>query len=541
MNIKHRTSLILVSIAIPWIFDQLFFEKTPGISFPILVIVFLAGLIWTAWREKVKPAIPTIILMAIVLFFSAMTFIREQPFLTFINYLLSIAGLGLLLVTYENGLWAQYSLSDYFMGALRLIGAAFANPVRFLSSKASTTKEGNDNPARKTSFWTVLIGILIAIPIVGALIGLLASADPIFSGKVDDFFKIFRIEKWGEYLFRGCYILILAYLVIGMILHAITATREKKLIGVEKPWLSPFLEWIQAIIVLGAVNLVFLAFVVIQFQYFFGGQSNIVIDGYTFAEYARNGFNELVSVTVISLLLLFALTSVTKRVKPNQRKSFSALGVVLVLLVVVILVSAFQRLLLYESAYGFTRIRVQTHVLMIWLGILLVAALVLELINKPRFFGLAVLLVAFGFGLTLNVINPDALIVRLNLQSQYTEQKLDAEYLVSLSSDSVPELVNAFLDVSTWKRNDLLGAVLGRESSWKERDLIGTVLACRRYNLKTDRQDESWQSFHFSRHVADRLMQSIDSELDSYQVVDSYRGPYVEYFYDYIWCIQPVN
>jgi hypothetical protein len=75
----------------------------------------------------------------------------------------------------------------------------------------------------------------------------------------------------------------------------------------------------------------------------------------------------------------------------------------------------------------------------------------------------------------------------------------------------------------------------------KERDLIGTVLACRRYNLKTDRQDESWQSFHFSRHVADRLMQSIDSELDSYQVVDSYRGPYVEYFYDYIWCIQPVN
>jgi hypothetical protein len=513
MNIKHRTSLILVSIAIPWIFDQLFFEKTPGISFPILVIVFLAGLIWTAWREKVKPAIPTIILMAIVLFFSAMTFIREQPFLTFINYLLSIAGLGLLLVTYENGLWAQYSLSDYFMGALRLIGAAFANPVRFLSSKETTTTKGAESPVRKVSFWTVLIGILIAIPIVGALIGLLASADPIFSGKVDEFFKIFRIEKWGEYLFRGCYIMILAYLVIGMILHAITATREKKLIGVGKPWLPPFLEWIQAIIVLGAVNLIFLAFVIIQFQYFFGGQSNIVIDGYSFAEYARNGFNELVSVTAISLLLLFAFTSVTKRENPNQRKSFSALGVILVLLVVVILVSAFQRLLLYEDAYGFTRIRVQTHVLMIWLGILLVAALVLELINKPRVFGLAALLTAFGFGLTLNILNPDASIVKLNLKPEYTIEELDAQYLLSLSSDAIPNLVKAFQES---KLPD------------KTHDQLGAVLSCARYNLKQDRQDDSWQSFHFSRHAAVQYLHSVDSDLDAYLVGEDDWGPFVE-------------
>ena len=526
MNIKHRTSLILFSIAIAWIFDQLFFDKIPGISFPILVIGFLVGLVWIAWREKVKPAIPSIILMAIAIFFSVMTCIREQPFLTVINYLLSISSLGLLLVTYENGLWAHYSLSDYFMGALRLIGAAFANPVRILSSKSSELKEGELKPARKTSFWTVLVGILIAVPIVGALVGLLASADPIFSGKVDEFFKLFRIEKWGEYLFRGCYILILAYLVIGMILHAIMATREKKLIGVEKPWFPPFLEWIQAIIVLGAVSLVFLAFVIIQFQYFFGGQSNIVIDGFTYAEYARNGFNELVSVTVISLLLLFALTSVTKRVKPNQRKSFSALGVVLVLLVVVILVSAFQRLLLYEDAYGFTRIRVQTHVLMIWLGILLVAALVLELINKPRIFGLAALLTAFGFGLTLNILNPDATIVKLNLQSQYTTRELDAQYLTSLSSDAIPNLVKAFLNESLPD---------------KTHAQLGAVLACARDDFKTDHQDESWQSFHFSRHMAEQQLLSVASDLDDYPVnIDDWRS-FVEVGSETIWCGQYID
>lgn len=526
MNIKHRTSIILTSIAIAWVFDQLFFKKTPGISFPILVIVFLTGLIWTAWREKVKPAIPSLILLAITLFFTVMTCVREQPFLSFVNYLLSICGLGLLLVTYENGLWAQYSLSDYFMGALRLAGAAFANPIKLLGTKPETDKKGNLKPQKQVTFWSVLIGIVIAIPIVAALIGLLASADPIFSKKVDAFFALFRIEKWGEYLFRGCYILVLAYFVIGIILYAITASRERKLIGVEKPWLPPFLDWIQSVIVLSAVNLVFLAFVIVQFQYFFGGQANIVIDGYTYAEYARNGFNELVGVTVISLLLLFALTSVTKRESPNQRRSFSTLGVVLVLLVVVILISAFQRLLLYENAYGFSRIRVQTHVLMIWLGILLVAALVLELINKPRIFGLAALLVAFGFGLTLNIINPDATIVRLNLKPEYTTQELDAQYLLSLSSDAIPNLVKAFKDSAfTDKTHDQLGA----------------VLSCVRYNLKTDRQDDSWQSFHFSRHSADLYLGSVDSDLNAYPVVDTDRDPSVRVGSVYLSCLQTVD
>ncbi len=526
MIIKHRTSIILASIGIAWVFDQLFFKKTPGISFPILVIVFLTGLVWMAWRERVKPALPTTILMAIALFFAVMSSVREQPFLTFINFLLAVCSLGLLLVTYENGLWAQYSLSDYFMGALRLAGSAFANPIRLLGAKPDTGKKGDPKTQKKVTFWSVLVGIVLAIPIVAALIGLLASADPIFSGKVDAFFALFRIEKWGEYLFRGCYILVLGYFVIGIVLHAITASRERKLIGVDKPWLPPFLDWIQSVIILSAVNLVFLAFVAVQFQYFFGGQANIVIDGYTYAEYARNGFNELVGVTVISLLLLFALTSITKRDNQTQRRSFSALGVVLVSLVVVILVSAFQRLLLYESAYGFSRIRVQTHVLMIWLGILLVAALVLELINKPRVFGLAALLVAFGFGLTLNLINPDATIVRLNLKPEYTSQELDAQYLVSLSSDAIPNLVRAFRD---------------SELPVKTHDQLGAVLSCVRDNLITDRQNESWPSFHFSRHAAESYLGSIESDLDAYPVVDNDRVHSVNVGSVSISCTQPVD
>jgi hypothetical protein len=44
--------------------------------------------------------------------------------------------------------------------------------------------------------------------------------------------------------------------------------------------------------VLSSVVVLFSAFVIIQFQYFFGGAANISIEGYTYAEYARRGFGE---------------------------------------------------------------------------------------------------------------------------------------------------------------------------------------------------------------------------------------------------------
>ncbi len=85
------------------------------------------------------------------------------------------------------------------------------------------------------------------------------------------------------------------------------------------------------------------------------------------------------------------------------------------------------------------------------------------------------------------------------MKPEYTIQELDAQYLLSLSSDAIPNLVKAF-----------------QESTLpdKTHDQLGAVLSCSRYNLKQDRQDDSWQSFHFSRHLADQYLQSIDSDLN---------------------------
>jgi FtsH-binding integral membrane protein len=128
------------------------------------------------------------------------------------------------------------------------------------------------------------------------------------------------------------------------------------------------------------------AFVVVQFQYFFGGTTNIHVDGYTYAEYARRGFGELVTVAFFALLMLLTLSAITKRDTETQRRVFSGLGVTLVALLLVMLVSAFKRLGLYEEVYGFSRLRTYTHVFLIWIGLLLIATIALRFAGAHVYF-----------------------------------------------------------------------------------------------------------------------------------------------------------
>ena len=110
------------------------------------------------------------------------------------------------------------------------------------------------------------------------------------------------------------------------------------------------------------------------------------------------------------------------------------------------LVSAFQRLVLYEAAYGFSRLRAYTHVFLIWLGVLLVVVLALEILRRERLFALVTLLASLGFAVSLTLLNVDGFIVRQNVARSAGGSALDVPYLASLSSDAVPALVSAYQD-----------------------------------------------------------------------------------------------
>jgi hypothetical protein len=515
MNLQHKSRLIWSVILIAWIFDLLFWKKAPGISFLIMVIITLVGGLLLSLGEGIRPAKNSWFLLVPVLFFSVMTVFREESFTTFINYLLTIGAMALLAVTYTGGKWWNYGFSDYVSNFFKLFLSAISKALMLFVAKENKTTDLKEEdtlettPKKKgTTSWSIIRGLLLALPIVLVLAALLASADPIFNQNFEAILKLFKIEKLGEYLFRAFYILILGYFLAGTYLHAYTSSNDDHLIGLEKPWLPPFLGWIESIIILLGIDLLFAFFVGIQFKYFFGGQTNIHIDGFTFAEYARKGFSELVIVAVISLLVMQILNSIGKRQTGKQSTIFTTLSVGLVALVCVILVSAFQRLQLYEGAYGFSRLRTYTHVFMIWIGVLLAAIVVLEILKKSRMFALAVVLAAFGFGITLNIMNVDGFIARQNIARAVSGSDLDVAYLVSLSNDAIPELSKQYQNQSLPEN---------------VRDLTGAALACKARIVTDFRssqfyQDKPWPSYLWSRTNAEMIMNSLQSKLSSYTI-----------------------
>ena len=502
-----RTNIFWITVLVlGWLFDFLFWGHAPGINFAIYVVLCLVGGFLVLGLNGFKTSWKTLVLLVPILFFAAMTFIRQEPLSIFLSIAFTLGLMGLLAVTYLGGRWLWYSLPDYILNALRLTGSMIADPLMFLieGRKTAVTQDPARTRPGVKRLWAVLRGVLIAIPVIAIFAALLSSADLVFARQVQDFVRLFRLENLPQYIFRCVYILIGAYALAGVFLHAARKSQDEKLVGIDKPLMAPFLGFTEAAVVLGAVVLLFTLFAVVQFRYFFGGQTNIGIQGYTYAEYARRGFSELVAVAFFSLLLFMGLSGIVKRKDATQRWVFSGLGLGMVALVGVMLLSAFQRLMLYEAAYGFSRIRIYTHIFMIWLGVLLAVVVVLDILHRERTFALAILLASIGFAATLALINVDGFIVRQNVSRAPDGKGLDVAYLASLSTDSVPVLVAEFKDPS------LPGLT---------RDAVGAALVCHEQQSSSG-GDNNWRSFTLSNWRADQGLRQIQNQLDKYQVVN---------------------
>jgi len=492
-------------ILLGWVFDFLFWKNPVGINFAIYVALCITTGIYLLNTDGLRLSRHSSLLLFPIAFFAAITIVRLEPLTAFLSVAMTLFLMGVLAFTYLGGQWPHYGLLDYFLGYLSLFGSMIARPLGFSAELRGGQQSLSEK--RSSKVWPVIRGIVIAVPVIAIFASLLSSADIVFARRFEDFVQLFNIDNLPEYIFRLVYILIFAYALAGTFLHAAQKSGESLQ---EKSAFSTFLGFTESTIVLGSVALLFVAFVVIQFQYFFGGQANITIEGYTYSEYARKGFGELVTVAFFSLLLLLGLGAITRRETDKQRGTFSILGITLVGLVLVMLVSAFRRLALYEFAYGFSRLRTYTHVFMVCLALLLVAVVILEFLHREHSIGFTMILASLGFVISLGVLNVDGFIVKQNIQRelQGTSNKvltqdrpdLDSQYLLNLSDDAVPALADALMNKSLPENI---------------RDKISVALVCKQY----DRQGSAylpWQSFHLSRMFADRAFNIIQKDLDFY-------------------------
>lgn len=507
---RKQVSLFwLTVLALGWCADLLFWKHTPGISFAVYVLLTLTAGLALLLRAGLPLHRNNWPLLGLIAFFAAFTFLRAEGMSLFLSHALTLLLMALLALNYQSGDWLKFGFLDYLAGFLRLALSGLIAPLRFwldTRPKEETSAQAEDPQRRASAFWPILRGIALAVPVLAFFASLLSSADAVFAQRLTTLMNLFRLENLPEYLFRATYIALIAWALAGVYLHAAQNSASQRLIGAEKPLVPAFLGFTEATIVLGSLVGLFGAFVVIQFQYFFGGQANISLEGFTYAEYARRGFGELAATAFFSLLLLLTLAGLTNLHTRRHKQIFGLFSSLMTALVGVMLVSAYQRLLLYEIAYGFSALRLYTHIFILWLGALLLAALLLSLTSQLRRIALACLLAALGFSATLLLLNVDGFIVSQNVARNLSGNEVDVAYLASLSSDAIPTLARDFQ--------------AGKVDTFT-RERLGAALLCARQQAETRQKqaDTGWQGFHLSRYGAWQTLRSLN--LSGYQLDDS--------------------
>lgn len=282
---------------------------------------------------------------------------------------------------------------------------------------------------RRAELLVALRSIAVTVALLVVFGALFASADTVFA----------------SYLPRFGVGLLPAQLAVGAVVALVAATFAHLALA-PPAWSDHRLpegrparrgEWLLPVVALGTLVL---AFVLVQVGALVDGHRHVLETlGLTYAEYARQGFAQLVAVTALTLVVV----GVAARRAPRETAQDRLVSRVALAFLCVgslgVVASALRRMDLYVETFGLTRLRLLVLVGEIVLAVLLVLVMAAGVRWRGTWLPRAAVQVVAVAMLALALANPDALIVRHNTTEEAREQ-LDVLYLRGLSADAVPAL-----------------------------------------------------------------------------------------------------
>jgi hypothetical protein len=164
--------------------------------------------------------------------------------------------------------------------------------------------------------------------------------------------------------------------------------------------------------ILGLLCGLYVVFICSQLPYFFSAFAGKRPDGWqVYSEYARSGFFELCRIAVINLIVLIAANIMGKK---NCRESAAqkVLNSLLAVLTIILIATAFSKMIMYIGAYGLSMRRLLPCVFMLFMAVICGAIIALQ---KWQF---SITRLAVGLGVvmlcTLCLADPDGFVAHYN-------------------------------------------------------------------------------------------------------------------------------
>jgi hypothetical protein len=428
--------------------DALFQGQPLGLNVGVWTLVFvgvLTGLLRVA-RAPLHQG--RRFMLAPLLLFAVLFAWHSSPLLVAANLLALAAAVTMGALRSRKRL-RHATLSDYGGGFVGAATSTAWGAAPLLMSDIRWREVVGRAPSERVT--AVARGIAIGLPLLLLFGALFVAADAVFKELVSAAVPSLDANIVGRVLVIGLW----AWLAGGLLRDLIAQRADRE--EVPHAQARRGLGALEIGVALAILDVLFLAFVVVQFRYLFGGAALIAGEtDLTYAEYARHGFFELVAVTALTLpVLLLADWALAGR----GRRMFRWLAAVLLALLGVVIVSALQRMRLYMQHLGLTELRVYATGVIFWLAVVSAWFAVTVLRGRRHAFAVGALAAGFAATFALNVLSPDALIARTNV----TRPVVDVSYLGGLSDDAVPTLVSRIRELPSAQRAILARALLDRD------------------------------------------------------------------------------
>lgn len=454
---RVAVAVFAAALALGILFDALFHGQLLGLNVLVWTAAFVG--VFAALLRAARAPLHQGRRFAVVpaLLFSGLFAWHESPLLVAANLLALAAAVALAALRRPSPRVRDTTVLDYVGGLAAAGCATISGAVPLLGRDVAWSElRGTVRGARVAA---VGRGLVLGVPLVALFGGLFVAADAVFADLVGGAVPTFGR---GTFVHSGV-VLVAGWLTMGLLRDLLAPREDRRVLAPTR--LSTGTRRIslggtEVAVAIALLDLLFLAFVAVQFRYLFGGASLVRAEtGLTYAEYARRGFFELVVVAALALPLLLLLDWMLRRERRRDERLFRALAGILVVLLFVVMASALQRMRLYMDEYGLTQLRVYATGVILWLAAVLVWLAGTVLRGRRRRFAAGALVSGLAATLVLNVVNPDALIARTNL----SRPKVDVPYLARLSDDAVPTLVERVRMLPAPQRRELARELLARE------------------------------------------------------------------------------
>ncbi len=422
-----------ISLIFGGILALLFYKTWIGLNVLLFtaVIVALICIIMKRLSRKIKTWTKFYFAGAILLGISSC--LTSNAMLLFLNIIgiLILFDLILLYQFYENGKWdfikhfsRMVSLVFYSIASIAL---PFVDGINFLRRVKILKNDKIKN---------VVMGFIIAIPFLFIITFLLSEADILFqklTGKLFD--TIFSTD-----IFTVTSLILLGFLFCYSVLcGALMQSANEKIKPVKRA------DAAIAVTFLSVLGLVYAIFCSIQIIYLFANGYFVLPQEFTFSEYARRGFFELLAVTVINIILMLLCNAFFKDSKPLR-----LLLTFITICTYILIASSAYRMLLYISAYHLTFQRLFVLLLLIIDAFVLAGVIRSQFNNKFPLFQYCVAVTTICY-LIFSLAKPDYYIADYLINQKETLDIEDMRFLTEeLSLDAAAKVLPVLNDEERW-------------------------------------------------------------------------------------------